>query len=82
MMTCPNCSRPCSDLAESCPNCGHPLRRRSLLTKNLGFGGAVYAVVLVAGILILGTSDSYRGLGVLLTVSGGLLILARLATAK
>jgi hypothetical protein len=54
------------------------LNSASLLTKNLGFGAVVYTVMLVIGMLVLSLSDSYRGLGILLVLLGGMLLLARI----
>lgn len=81
MITCPDCSRPCSELAQVCPNCGRPLSRGSLLTKNLGFGAVVYTVMLVSGMILVGAFD-VAGLGWLLIVMGGLLLIARLRFSK
>lgn len=81
MIACPACSRRCSDQAESCPGCGQPLRRGSVLTKNLGFGGVVYTLMIVLGMVLVSVFEHIT-VGVLLIITGGLLILARVATAR
>jgi len=79
LIKCPDCAAECSDLAPACPKCGRPLGgQKSLATKNLGFGGFVYSMMLIVGILIAIFSAEMQPLGVLLAITGGILLLARL----
>lgn len=84
MMTCPDCSGSCSDRAASCPHCGCPLRKSSLWNKELGVAGAVYALLIVSGIVMMPLLPAgyLRGMGFMLALTGGVLLVIRVLLAK
>ena len=54
LITCPDCNSECSDQAPACPKCGRPLAgQKSVMTKNLGFGGFVYALIIIGGLVLI-----------------------------
>lgn len=76
LVKCPDCKSECSDVAPACPKCGRPLGgRKSLLTKDIGLGGAIYALMLIGGVVI-GVQDWY--IGWILASAGAILLFARL----
>lgn len=84
MMTCPDCSSACSDRAAACPHCGCPLRQRSLWTREMGVAGAVYALLIVSGIVMMPLMPAgyLRGMGLMLALMGAVLLVVRVLTAK
>lgn len=68
---CTACGRSVSSEAVNCPHCGQPLQKKSFITKELGAGGAFYALLLVAGFvlgmggLLVGWVMFFVGLGLL-----------------
>ena len=76
LIKCPDCGTECSDQAPACPKCARPLSgQKSIFTKDLGFGGFIYALMLIGGFGI-GVQGSLFGW--ILAIAGGLLLLARL----
>lgn len=76
LIACPDCQTEVSDQAPACPKCGRPLAaEKSVVTKDLGFGGFIYALLVLAGIVI--TANGAPA-GLLLVAAGGVLLLARL----
>ena len=76
LVKCPDCSTECSDLAPACPKCGRPLPgQKSVLTKDIGFGGAIYTLMLFGGVVL---AIAGNPLGWILAIAGGLLLFARL----
>ena len=76
LISCPDCNAECSDQAKTCPKCGRPIiKEKSIATKNLGFGGFLFTLILIAGVVLAVQGST---LGWLLIIMGGLLLLARL----
>lgn len=77
LIHCPDCTTEVSDKAPVCPRCGCPLSaQKSLLTKDLGMGGLIYTLIIGLGLLLFIADISKTG-GVLLIVSGGILLFVR-----
>ena len=76
LIACADCGNECSDQAATCPNCGRPVGEpQSLVTKDLGFGGALYALIALAGLLLMLSGNLG---GFLFVLIGGILLAARL----
>lgn len=76
LINCPDCNTECSNLAQACPKCGRPLgNQNSLVTKDLGFGGAIYALMLIGGTLL---AVQGKSIGFILGGAGAILLLVRL----
>jgi hypothetical protein len=76
LVKCPDCGTECSDQANACPKCGRPLGgQKSLLTKSIGCGGFIYAMMLIIG-LLLGIQGNPAGW--LLVLIGAVLLFVRL----
>lgn len=76
LLKCPDCNNECSDKASTCPKCGRPLeKQRSLITQDIGFGGVIYSLILIIGV-VFGFKGYFEGW--LLVAIGGVLLLVRL----
>jgi len=76
LVNCPDCYTECSDMAPACPKCGRPLGgQKSVVTKDIGFGGAIYTLMLIGGVVIAFSGSSF---GWILAGAGALLLFARL----
>ncbi len=70
LIQCPDCGKGFSDQAQACPNCGRPFKRQqSLLTKELGFDGFIFGVMIIAGIFVAPPPYNF------LLIIGGLILL-------
>ena len=49
LIVCEDCKKQFSDAAAQCPNCGRPLKKPSLLTKDIGAVGFFYTLLLGFG---------------------------------
>lgn len=72
---CPACGHTVSLEATNCPQCGQPLKKKSVLTKDIGFAGGIYALIILAGLFI-----GLNGLliGWIMLVAGAVLLAVRL----
>lgn len=74
LIQCPDCDKNFSDQAQACPNCGRPFKRQqSLLTKELGFDGFIFGVMIIAGIFVAPTPYNF-----LLIIAGLVFLVAKL----
>jgi hypothetical protein len=76
LITCPDCKSECSDQAPACPKCGRPLGgEKSVLTKDLGFGGFVYALLIIGGLALIINGSPF---GLILVGAGAVLLFVRM----
>ena len=61
MGTCKTCKAGVSTEAEKCPHCGEPWPTRNALTKPLPVMGCLVFVLVVLGILVLGSFLGFCG---------------------
>jgi hypothetical protein len=85
LMNCPDCETECSDMAPACPKCGRPLGNqksvlKSVLKKELGVDGIIYALILIIFGIALTFQRHVIGciIGWIAVGTGALLLFARL----
>lgn len=77
LIECKECSKKISHTVESCPHCGVLINGKSILTKDLGFGGFIYVLLIMLGLFMV----FYRFtdlIGWFFILSGVILLLIRL----
>lgn len=77
LIACPACGNMVSKAASQCPSCAHPLQEKSYMTKDLGFGGFVYSVIIGIGIMMLIVGWA-RWAGLLITIIGSAFLILRM----
>ncbi|STX51572.1 Uncharacterised protein [Legionella busanensis] len=75
LTNCVDCKKEISTNAENCPNCGAPLKSKSLISKNLGFGSLIDSVIILLGLILIFTG---KILGLILILIGVILLLFRI----
>jgi hypothetical protein len=74
LTTCPDCNREVSPNARSCTHCGKPNSIGSIFTRNLGFDGVVFLIMIVGGILLAAMKVTSELGGILISAFGLLLL--------
>lgn len=75
LVTCPDCSQPCSEMAPACPHCGRPLAATVIeqtaksIKKAKIIGGLIFAVGLLVALVSVNASVVLMIIGLLLYVS-------------
>jgi len=66
LITCPDCNAQCSELAPQCPGCARPMKRASIVHKDVGAASIFYAIGAAIGICLLVFSKHFN-YGLMLT---------------